>query len=172
LKINMKPKFAEFLTHFSSYNWQSVIAVMLATIYLTSFLFMVSKTKFPAYGKDFLAFWSAGKIANEFGYSQTYDLETLRYVEARELENLGVMVQSENLDFSPIPAPYLSLFILPFQLLSRINIVVSSSLWLIINLVTLSVYLLILYRSYFPKGENKKTGFFDAFSSMLLSSLR
>ena len=52
------------------------------------------------YGGDYLAFWSAGKVADEKGYSEIYNLENLKSVQMQALSKLGFLQKSI------LPAPY------------------------------------------------------------------
>ncbi len=40
------------------------------------------------YGSDYLAFWSVGKIADEKGFSEIYDLDNLRQYQVSAIESL------------------------------------------------------------------------------------
>jgi len=53
-----------------SVNWQGIIIVALMAFYTANFGYRVISYSFPDYGQDYLAFWSAGKIADQAGYSK------------------------------------------------------------------------------------------------------
>ncbi len=108
--------------------------------------------RFPVeYGEDYLAFWSAGKIADEESFAQIYDFDNLRSIQTRELNRLGYLVQVDDSGFSPIPAPILPLFIAPFQLLSRIPSDIGYWIWTILNFSLLVGYLIFFLRKVDPE---------------------
>lgn len=88
---------------------------------------------------DYLCFWSAGKVADQYGYSKVYDLEILFDVQVKEINAVEIFD-----DINVCPVPYPSVFIIPFQLLSKLDLVTSSWLW-----VTLNWLILIIYMVYF-----------------------
>lgn len=135
------------------------MAVSLIALYLTYFAFMAVKTRFPYYGQDFLAFWSVGKIADEKGYAGIYILDNLRMVEVQEMVNLGILDPLDSPDFAPIPAPYLSFFVFPFQLLSKIDVQTSSTIWLITNFLLLIGYLSFYYLGLRRDSNNRSSSF-------------
>lgn len=90
---------------------------------------------------DYLAFWSAGKVADLKGYSEVYRLESLKSVQLQELDKLGLSARINTLTYSPLPVALFPFFIFPFQLLSRISIQTSYWIWAITNLLILLGYL-------------------------------
>ena len=78
---------------FSNLNfdkWQNLILVAVFFVYLFQFGFLFSKDNFLiGYGVDYLAFWSAGKIADDKGYAEIYDLENLRSTQTQVLQTQG-----------------------------------------------------------------------------------
>lgn len=112
--------------------------------------------RFPStYGGDFLAFWSAGKIADVNGYSEIYDLNNLRITQSHELARMGFLKQSDGPAYSPIPAPLFPIFILPFHLLSKLDSDVGYWIWTILNSLLLIGYLVFFTRKIYP--ENKES---------------
>ena len=91
-------------------NWQALIAVALVAFYAATLGFRVVIHRFPYYAQDFLAFWSAGKIADTSGYSQIYDIDQFKNIVAKELIRLGLLDTSTISDFFPIPVPYFAVF--------------------------------------------------------------
>lgn len=96
-------------------------------------------------GTDFLAFWSAGKVASEYGYSQIYNLDLLKQIQYDALGYSNLPWVS----FRPIPAPYFSIFILPFHLFSYMNPRTGFWIWTLINIIVLIGYL-----SFFTRKVN------------------
>ena len=107
-------------------NWKNLI---LFAIICCNFVYFVASFWHSDIGVDYFAFWSVGKIADEKGYSEIYDLNNLRSVQAQELKELDLSVNSDDHLFSPIPVPYFSFFVLPFQFLSKVSLVHGYWLW-------------------------------------------
>jgi len=139
-----------------SIHWQTIIIVALASFYLSSIGFKIVNTRTQLYSADILAFWSVGKIADEYGYSHIYDLEKLKVFQAQVMSELGLLGQNELQKFKPTAVPYLSIFIFPFQFLSRLEIHTASLVWLILNLIVLIGYLLFFFRHLQAESGIKK----------------
>ena len=135
---------------FSDFKWENWRNLILFSISIFLFLqlgFIFVEGRFPVeYGEDYLAFWSAGKIANENSYSEIYDLNYLRSVQTQELKKLGYLVQIDDPSVPPNPAPILPIFIFPFQILSKTPSNSGYWIWTIINLAGLVGYLLFFLR--------------------------
>ncbi|MEW6402323.1 MAG: glycosyltransferase family 87 protein, partial [Chloroflexota bacterium] len=82
---------------------------------------------------DYCAFWSAGQVANHHGYSNLYDLELITKYQ------MPLFPRQDTFDV--IPVPYLAIFILPFQLLSLLDVATGFWIWTLINLVAYVWYL-------------------------------
>jgi hypothetical protein len=132
-------------------NWQNLILVAVFFVYLFQFGFLFAKDNFLiGYGVDYLAFWSVGKIADDKGYAEIYDLENLRSTQTQVLEARGILEKGGGSYFSPFPVPIFSFFVLPFQLLSRVDPKISYWIWTSINLVVLIGYLIFFLRKTLP----------------------
>lgn len=129
-----------------SIQWQTIIIVALASFYMLSIGFKIVNTRTQLYSADILAFWSVGKIADEFGYSHIYDLEKLKVFQAQVMSELGLLGQNETQGFVPTAVPYLAIFVFPFQFLSRLELHSAGLVWLIVNLIVLLGYLLFFFR--------------------------
>jgi hypothetical protein len=138
-----------------SVNWQGIIIVALMAFYTANFGYRVISYSFPDYGQDYLAFWSAGKIADQAGYSKIYDPQVMRSVEAGEMVKLGMIENTDAPSFSYLPTPYLSIFLVPFQILSHFKIGTSLVIWLIINGLLLAGYLIFFSRMTRGYGQNR-----------------
>jgi len=152
----MNRKRRALFSNFKFENWKNLILFALICFY---FLFFFG-TSF-VYGGiqgDYLAFWSVGKIADERGYSQIYDLNNIRSVQTKELQALGLITNADDSSIPLFPVPYFSFFVLPFQLLSRIDLVYSFWTWTIINLVILIGYVVFFLRRTNPGSDTKISG--------------
>jgi len=70
----------------------------------------------------------------------------MRSVEAGEMVKLGMIESTDAPSFSYLPTPYLSIFLVPFQILSHFKIGTSLVIWLIINGLLLAGYLIFFSR--------------------------
>ena len=129
-------------------NWKNLILVALVCFYL---VYLIGFIGFGSFGGDYLAFWVVGKIADEKGYSQIYDLNNLRSVEIRELGNLRLITKIDVSSITTNPVPYFSFFVIPFHLLSRVNIVHSYWIWTFLNLIILIGYLIFFLQKIHPE---------------------
>lgn len=90
-----------------------------------------------ATGIDYCAYWSTGKIISERGFSQIYDLNTLK-----EFQSPIYPRPYKNIDFFLIiPFPYLPIFALPFILISSLSIKIGYMVWTAINFIAFGWYL-------------------------------
>lgn len=138
--------------NFKRIDWKIPLLVCIACFYLALFGNEVLKgNKSPLYKGDYLAFWSVGKIADEKGYSEIYDLNNLQTVQSQGLKSLGFLEIINPI----IPVPYFSFFVFPFQLLSKISLVYGYWLWTISNLVILLGYLVFFLRKTNPASFTK-----------------
>ena len=143
----MKRKLKLPFSHLNFDNWQNLLLFGLCIFYLSQIGFWIAENRFlKDYGVDYLAFWSAGKIADEKGYSEIYNLENLRITQTQVLEDQGILEKGEGTISSPFPAPIFSFFILPFQLLSRVNPNQSYWIWTSVNFAILTGYLFFFIR--------------------------
>ncbi|HEU0294359.1 MAG TPA: glycosyltransferase family 87 protein [Anaerolineales bacterium] len=113
----------------------NVALMAVAIFYLTQIGLdlLIWKTMCGNLGGDYCAYWSAGKVANEYGYSEMYKLE--------RLEEFQKPFAPADLPFDIRPVAYLPVFILPFQVLARVNVFAGYGIWALINLAGCVVYL-------------------------------
>lgn len=123
--------------------WQNLALVALVTYYVIWFLVpLLYHGFFVSLASDYLALWSAGHIANQEGFAQAYRIEALRRVQ----EPLVPNPDPQNLSFSPIPAPYLPVFLLPALFLAYLPPQASFWLWTLLNLGALVGYFIFYAR--------------------------
>ena len=140
-------------------NWKILIFIISASISIILIIYVFIYGSFlSTYGVDYFAYWSTGKIADQKGYSEIYDLNYLRSVQTQELESLGVLSITDDSSTWIITAAYLSFFILPFQFLSKIDLVYGYWLWTILNLIILVGYLVFFMRRILPESGSIVNG--------------
>lgn len=110
----------------------------IAIFYLMYLLWALATSGlFAGVGGDYLGFWSAGVVANKYGYAQVYDLKAMKGIE----EGIVPSPHDPSLAFVPMPAPFLPVFVLPFQILALLDARVSFWGWTIVNAALLVWYL-------------------------------
>lgn len=126
---------------FKFLNWQSLILIAIAILYGVQFATLVVNGRVPVnYGDDYFAFWSVGKIADEKGYSQIYDLNELKNVQINSLRDLGVKNFSAD-SFSPLPVSIFAIFIPVLQLFSKLPPGQGYWIWTLINCAVYFFYI-------------------------------
>lgn len=117
--------------------WENLVLVALAALYVIQIALDIAwHNVFGNVGIDFAAFWSAGAIANRFGYARVYDLQLMQQVQRSLLPATATAAA-----LNPIPTPFLAVFILPFQLLALLPPTTALWLWMAINLLAFILYL-------------------------------
>ena len=163
-------------SHLNFENWQNLIMVGLFFFYLSQFGSLLGKENFlRGYGVDYLAFWSVGKIADEKGFAEIYDLENQKITQTQVIEAQGILEKREGANISLFPASYFSFFVLPFLLLSRFDPKLSYWIWTSINLTVLIGYLIFFIRKTLPENppssSNKRMPFLMLLSFPLIVNL-
>jgi len=142
--------------------WRNLALAAVAFFYIANFIGLILNVGIEnGLGGDFLAYWSAGKIARELGFSKIYDLNILGQVQFQALEKSTISAG----EFTPISVPYFSFFLLPFYFLSYINFHIGYWLWTIANFLILFFYLSFLMRHF---SKNSKLSIYQ---KILLVSL-
>ena len=155
----MQKKIRIPFSNYSFENWQNLIILSIIVFSSIWWSFNIGGSSLlSAFGGDYLAFWSAGKVADEKGYSEVYDLKNLKSVQLQELNELGLLEKIDAFAYSPIPAPLLPVFIFPFQVLSKINFEPSYWVWTFINLMVLIGYLIFFTKKIAPGNLEKVPG--------------
>jgi len=137
--------------NFKQLDWKIPLLVCIACFYLAILGNGILKgNKFAQYRGDYIAFWSVGKIANEKGFSEIYNLNNLQSVQSQGVKSLGFIENIDGPSNPIIPVPYFSIFVIPFQLLSKVPLVLGYWLWTTFNLVVLIGYLVFYLRKINP----------------------
>jgi len=130
-------------SNFTFENWENLIFLAIIVFYSVWLSFNIGSSAHQSvFGGDYLAFWSAGKVADKKGYAQIYDLENLKRVQSQELEKLGFFEKMDASSYSTFPVALFPVFVFPFQVLSKMNIELSYWIWTFTNLVALIGYLI------------------------------
>lgn len=147
----MKTQSTRPFSGFKSDNWRNLlyfgIVVFYVIVFLSSFFH-----GFEVY--DYLQYWIAGKIADEKGYSEVYSLYELRSVQQQFIDESGDTEKENIASILPLPLGYFSVFIIPFQFLSRISVERGYIIWTILNLALLISYLIFFLRKTTPGDKN------------------
>lgn len=156
----MKEPINQLPFSFSFLNLRKLLLIVVACFYLIVFGVWIRNGIFPlSYGGDYLGYWSAGKVSDSIGYSEIYNPNNLRSVQEHELVEIGVLNETDELSPLLIPGiPYLSFFVLPFQLLSKFELQISYWLWTTFNIILLIGYLFFFVRKIKPKESSHSFG--------------
>ena len=128
--------------------------LILFAVFCFFIVFIILFVESGSVATDYFAYWSVGKIADQKGFSEIYDLEDLHISQLKALDELGVKKTDEIL-ISPIPVSYLSFFLLPFKYLSRFELIYSYRIWTFLNLAVLIGYLVFFLGRINPGGRSK-----------------
>jgi hypothetical protein len=142
-------------SNFTFENWKNLILFAIIFFY---FINLIASFGYGSVGNDYFAFWSVGKIADEKGYSEIYDLNNLRSVQTNEHQALGNITNTDDPPTPTIPVPYFSFFVVPFQLISRIDLIHGYLIWTFLNLIILIGYLVFFLRRTNPESDTKISG--------------
>jgi hypothetical protein len=122
----------------SGRSWLNLAMAGLIVFYFAQvFLDVARGNLFGNLGVDFASFWSAGYIANRYGYASVYDLELMAQFQ-HQLMPAGAATSTA---FRVIPTPYLPVFLLPFQSLALLPPSIAAGAWIVLNLVGCALYL-------------------------------
>lgn len=101
-------------------------------------------------GFDFCAYWSGGKVSNEYGFSEIYNSEKLLEFQTK----IYPVNTNTSSDFEVVPLPYLPFFLIPFKFFSLINLRLSYLIWTLLNFFGFYFYL----RFFITKMTGSKPG--------------
>jgi len=122
--------------------WVNLAIAAVLAFYLIQIIFIISDFEVCGnVGLDYCAYYSAGKVINQRGFSSIYDLDILRHAQ------MEIYPQGDNPAFQVFGVMYLPVFLLPFKFLSDIHLPSSYLIWVILNLVSLIIYLRLFTKS-------------------------
>jgi hypothetical protein len=127
--------------------WQNLALLAIAIFYIAQFgLDVLWHNMCGHLASDYCAFWSAGHIANVYGYARVYDINLLGQIEA------SISPRPAGYAIATLPIPYLPIFFIPFQLLTNLPPLASYAVWTLINLAAFVWYL----RFFIPKTTGQQ----------------
>lgn len=118
--------------------WLNLAMAALVMLYLAQIIWTL-KTEVPlsrSIGLDFRAIWSAGYIANIYGYADIYNLNILTQIQRQFIplsNHVGV--------FEAVPVPFLPIFIPIFQFFAFFPAYTGFYLWTFFNLAGFFLYI-------------------------------
>ncbi|MFH1186392.1 MAG: glycosyltransferase family 87 protein [Chloroflexota bacterium] len=122
----------------SRHNWINLVLAVLLVFYSAQVVLdMAWGNLFGNLGVDFASFWSAGHIANHYGYGAVYDLKRMAQIQQQLLPDRV----ADASDLYIVPTPYLPVFLVPFQLLALLPPSLAAGVWIALNLVGSAMYL-------------------------------
>jgi hypothetical protein len=134
----MKRKIKLPFSGLSKTAWQNIALVAMGAFFIVHFLFpLATNDMCDGIGSDYCVYWTAGRIINDVGYAEVYDLDTLTSYEQEILPEY----YDEDGSFHIAAFMYLPIFAVPFQFLSLLDLRLSFIIWNIIILLAFSLYL-------------------------------
>lgn len=134
----MTKKFRLPFVGLSRTAWQNIALVALGAFFINHFIFpLATNDMCDGIGADYCVYWTAGRIINDAGYAEVYDVETLTQYEQKILPEY----YDEDGSFHIAAFMYLPIFAIPFQLLSLLDLRLSFIFWNILVLVSFGLYL-------------------------------
>lgn len=106
----MPPKTLPF-KNLNADAWRKLALAAVAFLYIANFIALILKIGIMnGVGGDYWAYWSAGRVARELGFSHIYDLNIIGQVQYQTITNTNLPPDI----LSPILIPYLylSIFVL------------------------------------------------------------
>jgi len=139
----MKTQFKFPFSNLSFEEWQNLAMLGVLVMYLIMIgrILILNQPlcQVEVVAGDYCAYWSGGKVANTFGYSKVYDLKLLSQYQA-------TYASDNHATFAVLPLPYLPIFIVPFQLLSFLDVASGFWVWTLINLLAFVAYFRFFYK--------------------------
>ncbi len=142
-------------------GWENLALAATIMFYIIQIGFFVfNGTICDDFGFDYCAYWSVGKLINQNGYADAYDLDLLAQSQ-KDAYNI-----EDNLieNFRPIEVPYLPIFLIPFEIFSYVDLTASYLMWTLVNFIVLVLYLIL-----FIKKVGVKSLHFRQLGMILLS---
>jgi len=147
--------------------WRNLALAAVAFFYIANFIGLIIKYGvMNGLGGDYLAYWSAGKVAREMGFSHIYNLNTMGQIQFQTITNIDLPPG----EISPILIPYLylSIFVIPFYFLSFLDFPASFWVWIVLNILILACYLSFFVRD-LSKSKKVQTNWKILFISLFVS---
>jgi hypothetical protein len=134
----MKNKFKMPFDNLTKANWINLAIAATITSHVVLFVSYVRDIgAHTNLGFDYIAFWSSGKVANESGFPEMYNLERITEIQKKFYTEINL-----NAEWAiPIEAPYLPIFLIPFSFLALISLPTSFFVWTLSNLFIFVFYL-------------------------------
>ncbi|MEL7657863.1 MAG: hypothetical protein AAGU75_18370, partial [Bacillota bacterium] len=79
--------------------WKNLILFAVICFFI---VYIIELYGFRSVGDDYLGYWSVGKIADQKGFSEIYDIENLRIVQSKALDLLGYSGNTNENLYSPM----------------------------------------------------------------------
>lgn len=134
----MKKKRVPPFQGMTSVGWQNLALAAIFTYYIILLAFsLINNNMCGNLAGDYCAYWSGGRIINQGGIADIYDLDLLTQFQ----KEIYPQANSSSILFQPVEVPYLPIFVLPFQFLSLLNLPSSFLVWTLINLIGFILYL-------------------------------
>jgi hypothetical protein len=132
-------------------GWYNLaLAAVIAILITFSAYVLINDLTCQSFGLDFCAYWSAGRIINEWGFAGVYDPDLLTQYQKQ------VFIHHPNTDFEPFAVMYFPVFLVPFKFLSYLQPSYSYLVWTLINLAALFFYLSYFNRKVFGEEISGK----------------
>jgi hypothetical protein len=142
----MKGQFHYPFSKLSFEEWQNlgILAVLAFYLVLIGRVVITNRPvcEIDVVAGDYCAFWSAGKVASNFGYSKIYDLDLLS-----QYQKTNSGLPNGGSTFRTLAIVFLPIFVTPFQPLSLLDVTSGFWLWTLLNLVGFVLYLRFFYKN-------------------------
>lgn len=133
--------------------WTNLIFAIILCLYIFILGFHLVNNKIcGTIGFDYCAYWSGGRIINESGYAGLYDLDKLRQYQKEIFPQAELLLK----EFIPVELPYLPIFMIPFQLLSLLEVKTSYLFWTLVNIIGYFFYLRYFIEKVVGKNNSNK----------------
>jgi len=118
--------------------WQNLAMAALLVTYIAQIVWsLLSEGPLAkGIGLDFRAFWSAGYIANRYGYAHVFDLDLLTTIQKQMVQNSDYIKI-----FEVVPSPFLPIFITIFQAFALFPALPAFYIWSALNTIGFLVYI-------------------------------
>ncbi len=134
------------VSHIEKIQSRSWLKILLIFSIITLVILYLSEIEIryemKEYRSDFLAYWSAGKVIDNFGFSNLYNFDLNKQIQMEAFQDLGIDIEN----FLFFPVVYFSVFLAPFVLLSRLDLSIAYWVWSAINWIILICYFLFFFR--------------------------